>query len=88
MPAIVFLGILFAVIAAIGMFALMFISVILEGPAIDASSLSQEQARELFRELSTRRVDPANSNSPTIGEIVRQGHLEELWAQTPRSTVS
>lgn len=88
MPAIVFLGILFAVFVTLGIFVVTFFSVILESPAIDTSGLSQEQARELFRQLSNRRVDPANSNSPTIGEIVRQGHLEELWAQTPRSTVS
>ena len=88
MPAIVVLGILFGVCVLLGLLLVTFLSVISEGPRRDTASLSQERARELFRQLAGRRVDPTDNASPTIGEVVRRGHLDDLLEKTPRSTVS
>lgn len=88
MPAIVVLGILFGVSALLGILLVVFVSVIVEGPSRNVDNLSQERARELFRQVAGRRVNPADDASPTIGEVVRRGHLEDLLEKTPRSTVS
>lgn len=82
MPAIIVLGIILGVAAFSVALLLTFVQVaILECPPAQAD-LSEEKARELFRQVSKQRVDPADSLSPTIEQLVRYGHLEKFLQAT------
>ncbi len=81
MPAIVVLGILSAIVAVFVVLAMTFFSVIFESKSA-VPALSQDEARSLFLKLSHRRVDPSDEHSPTIGDVVRFGHLDELMNAT------
>lgn len=90
MPVIVFVGIFLAVVTATSLFTLMFLSVALSGPERTSSQstpLTQDQARDLFQRVSERRIDPKDGCSPTFGELVRWGHLEEITERSMRSMV-
>jgi hypothetical protein len=76
MPAIIFFGILLSVLITLGLFLLMFLSVAFTTEdSSQQPELSQEEARALLRRVANRRIDPDDGRSPTLGQLVRLGHL-------------
>lgn len=90
MPVIVFAGIVLAIVTAVALFTVMFLSVALSGPDRASSQtkpLTQDQARDLYRRVSDRPIDPKDGHSPTFGDLVRWGHLEEIADRSLRSMI-
>jgi hypothetical protein len=87
MPAIVFPGLVFAMMLSLAVFVLMFISVAFAKPEALQTEMTAQQAQALFTRISNQRIDPADGHSPTFGELVQRGHLEEFLKCSSRSLV-